>query len=234
MAPVMAHLQGQRGLSWAGGRNGRGGVSLRRGQQNVWQQHNRGAGAPLAQGTKGSAGWQGRAAPCVLCSLLCQGLEHGPACRLPAGQARAMQKGCAVVTCCAILPQPQLFQLIPRQPKEGIMKCRMLGTQSQNCLHGLHFVGCGQTAAPTDANHTSNLLLPWKQTSCGCNAVHDAQKCPSHSPCSSATLNRLAIHNTTHHRAHTRASVCTGRQVCARCKVKFWPPLFQWLRQRTE
>lgn len=154
MAPVMAHLQGQRGLSWAGGQNGRGGVSLRLGQQCVWQQHNRGAGAPLAQGTKGSAGWQGRAASRVLCSLLCQGLEHGPACRLPAGQARAMQKGCAVVTCCAILPQPQLFQLIPRQPKEGIMKCRRLGAQSQNCLHGLHFVGCGQTAAPTDANHT--------------------------------------------------------------------------------
>lgn len=33
---------------------------------------------------------------CVV--LLCQGLEHGPACHLPAGQARAMQKGCAVVT----------------------------------------------------------------------------------------------------------------------------------------
>lgn len=56
MAPVMAHLQGQRGLSWAGGRNGRGGVSLRLGS-NVCNNATGGAGPPSAQGGKGSAGW---------------------------------------------------------------------------------------------------------------------------------------------------------------------------------
>lgn len=121
MAPVVAHLQEQRGLSWSGGLNGRDGVSVRLVNIVVATQHNRGAGAPLAQGGAAGRSWLAvHGSPmhvaCVSCVERVSNKAQPAICQL-AGPCR---KGVCVVTSlpCAILPQPQLFQLIPRQPRK--------------------------------------------------------------------------------------------------------------------
>jgi hypothetical protein len=120
MAPVVAHLQEQRGLSWSGGLNGRGGVSVRL-VNNVGATHNTTGvqGRPwLSAARPQLADSTGQPHACCVRLLCCTGLKHSPACNLQlAGPCR---KGVCVVTSlsCAILPQPQLFQLIPRQPRK--------------------------------------------------------------------------------------------------------------------